>query len=102
MLKLKKGDEVEVLIGKDKGRRGKIERVFPTQGRLIVGGINIYKRHKKARGVRNPGGIVDVARPLVISKVELVCPHCSKKTRVGIKQADGKKQRFCKKCKGEL
>jgi large subunit ribosomal protein L24 len=102
MLKLKKGDEVEVLIGKDKGRRGKIERFFPRQGLVLVGGINMYKRHKKARGVRNPGGIVEVARPLAISKVALVCPHCNKRARIGITLQDGKKQRFCKKCKGEL
>lgn len=102
MQKLKKGDEVEVLIGKDKGRRGKIERVFPASGEVLVGGINVYKRHKKAQGMKSPGGIVDIARPLSISKVMLVCPHCNKKTRVGIRISAEKKYRFCRKCKGEL
>jgi len=102
MLKFKKEDEVEVLIGKDKGRRGKIERVFPNKGLVVVSGVNIYKRHKRATGIRNPGGIIEVARPLAVSKVALVCPHCNKKTRVGIKQTSGTKQRFCKKCKGEF
>jgi len=102
MLKLKKGDEVEVLIGKDKGRKGKIEQILASEGLVIVGGVNIYKRHKKTMSLNKPGGIIEVAKPLAVSKVALVCPHCGKKTKVGIKVAGSSKQRFCKKCKGEF
>lgn len=99
MLKLKVNDTVKVKIGKDKGREGKISKVFPTEAKILIDGINIYKKHvKAAMTVDKKGGIFELSRPLAISKVALVCPKCKKATRVGFKFEKDKKIRVCKKC----
>ena len=99
-MKLKKGDTVKILLGKDKGRKGKVQKIYIKQGKVLVEGINIYKKHLKSQGEQKKGGIIEVSRPMQICKVALICPSCSKPTRVGntILQ-DGKKVRSCKKCK---
>lgn len=97
-MKLKKGDEIIITLGKDKGRRGKIERVDTKDDVVLVPGINVFKRHMKRRDDKNPGGIVDFPRPMPLSKVSLVCPKCKKATRVGYSLAGKDKQRICKKC----
>lgn len=101
-MKLKKGDKVLVIAGKDKGRRGKIERIFPKEGKVLISGINLYKRHLKRRDEKHPGGIVEIPRPLFISKVALVCPKCDQPTRIGYKIVNKEKLRICKKCKEEI
>ena len=98
MIKLKIGDTVKVLAGKDKGREGKIERIFPKKEKVLVPGVNIYKKHVKGAQGRK-GGIYDVPRPLPYSKVSLICPKCKKNTRVGFKVLKDEKVRMCKKCK---
>lgn len=101
-MKLKVGDEVIITLGKDKGRQGKIERILPKDGRALLPNLNVYKRHKKGMPGRQ-GGIIEFSRPLPISSLVLICPHCSKKTRVGFKiMADKKKLRVCKICKRVL
>ena len=97
-MKLKKGDTIIVTIGKDKGHKGKIEQILPKTSRVVVAGINLVKRHLKRRDEKNPGGIVDLVRPIAISKVALVCPSCGKPTRVGWVVAKNEKVRICKKC----
>lgn len=101
-MKLKKGDEVIVTRGKDSGKRGKIERVFPKLGKVLVAGANIYKRHLKPRGQGKPGGIIDITKPLPVSNVALVCSHCGLKTRVGYNLINQEKKRICRKCKEEI
>ena len=101
-MKLKKGDMVVVVSGKDKGKRGKIERVFPKSNKIAIPEINIYKRHVKARDQKNPGGIIDVVRPLSVSNVMFVCPKCKLPTRVGYTITPKGKKRMCKKCKQTL
>ena len=98
-MKLKKGDTVIVLTGKDKGTKGKIERIYSSANTVLIANVNMYKRHMKRRDEKNPGGIVDLARPIDVSKVALVCPKCKLPTRIGmvIKGADKKRQ--CRKCK---
>lgn len=91
-----------VTRGKDRGRRGKIEKVFPRTGKVLLPGINIYKKHVKPRGEKQPGGIVEIAKPLPVSNVALVCPKCGQPTRVGW-QLSGRagaqeKHRICRKC----
>ena len=100
-MKLKTGDEVLVLRGKDKGRKGKVDRVFGRRQEILVAGINIYKKHVKKSG-KTPGGITEVFRPLPVSKVVLVCPKCNLATKVQIASADNKKIRICKKCKQQI
>src|SRR3990167_3578236 len=97
-MKLKKGDEVKIVRGKDKGKTGKIEKVFPKTGKVIVPNVNLYKRHLKARSQNQPSEIVTLTKPLYVSNVKLVCPKCHLPTRVGYKIDDSKKTRICKRC----
>lgn len=97
MKKLKKGDEVRVIAGKDKGKTGKIEKVFPKVDKVLVLGINQYKRHLKARSQSQPSEIITKTLPLSIVNVRLICPKCHLPTRVGFSFED-KKTRICKKC----
>jgi large subunit ribosomal protein L24 len=101
--RLKRDDEVMVVRGRDKGRRGKIQRILPDKGQILVEGINMVKRHYKA-GVRGrQAGIVEKEMPMDASKVMPVCPSCEKPTRVSIKVLDdGSKSRVCKHCEGML
>lgn len=106
MQRIKKGDTVEVTAGKDKGFRGEVVRMFLKQDRVVVNGINIYKRHEKARQIGNqqiPAQIAEFEAPLHVSNVMLVCPKCDTRTRVGYKiREDGYKTRVCKKCSEEI
>lgn len=101
MQRLRKGDNVQVLAGKDKGKTGAIEKVLLSAGMVFVSGANLYKRHvRKMNDIE--GGIIDLPKPLKISKVGLVCPSCKKVTRVGFKVDGDSKVRICKKCKKEV
>ena len=84
MRKIKKGDTVEVITGKDKGKRGKVLKVQPKTNRVIVEGVNILHRHLRASQEMPQGGIVKMEGPIHISNVQLVCPRCDQKARVGI------------------
>jgi len=97
-MKLKKGDEIIVTTGKDKGRKGKIESVFSKEQTVVVPGINVYKRHMKRKDEKHPGGIISFPRAIASSKVMLVCPSCGQQTRVGYKQTKDEKVRVCRKC----
>src|SRR5438309_6427305 len=98
-VKIRKGDEVVVLSGKDRGKRGKVQEVHPDSGRVVVGGVNVAKRHTKANpGKNEKGGIVERLMPLAAAKVMLVCPHCGKPARVGHRMEGETKERFCKNC----
>ncbi|KKU09330.1 MAG: 50S ribosomal protein L24 [Candidatus Woesebacteria bacterium GW2011_GWB1_45_5] len=101
MIKLKAGDTVKIIAGKDKGRTAKIEKVLPKEGKAIVPGVNMYKKHVKGVGDVK-GGVYDLPRPLPFGKVALICPKCKKQTRVGFKFAGSQKVRICKKCKKEI
>lgn len=87
-----------ITAGKDKGKQGKIEEVFSEKNRVLVPGVNIYKRHMKRRDEKNAGGIIDLPRPLPVGNVALLCPKCKKPTRVGYIVGKGEKHRICKKC----
>jgi len=97
---VKTGDLVYVLTGKDKGKRGKVIKVFPDKGRVTVENVNIVKRHTKPRKADQQGGIIEKEAPIHSSNVMLVCPRCDKPTKIG-KQIleNGQKVRVCKKCK---
>lgn len=96
-MKLRKGDEILVTAGKDKGKRGKIEKVFPKEDSVLILGINVFKRHTKKTD-RGPAGIVDMPKPVPLASVALICPKCKKPTRVGYSVAKNEKHRICKKC----
>jgi len=97
-MKFKKGDTIIVTAGKDKGRKGKVEKVFSELGKVLVPGINMYKRHVKRRDDKNPGGIIDKSRPLHVGNVALLCPKCNQPTRVGYLITKNEKMRICRKC----
>jgi len=101
-MKIKKGDKIKVMAGKDKGREGQVERAYLKSGKIVVPGINIYKKHIKKNEKMPQGGVVDLPRPLAATKVMLVCPKCKKVTRVGYLIEKNKKYRICKKCQSKL
>jgi len=101
-MKIKKGDTVLVIAGKDKGREGKVERVYRKAGKVLIPGINMYKRHVKKSEQMPQGGIVSLPRPLPVCKVMLICPVCKKPTRVGYRIEKNKKFRVCKKCQSKF
>jgi large subunit ribosomal protein L24 len=108
-MKLHKGDTIIITAGKDRGKKGKIETVLSKESRVLVPGLNMYKRHMKKRDEKHPGGIVEFPRPLPRSSVALLCPSCNKPTRVGFlvtkDQPAGRhdeKHRVCKKCGAKI
>lgn len=102
-LHVKRDDNVVILSGKDKGRQGKVLEVSPKEGKIIVEGCNMIKKHVKPRRMGETGGIVDAEAPMYACKAMVVCPKCQKPTRVAHKAgANGKNQRVCKKCGATL
>ena len=97
-LSIKKGDNVVVLAGKDKGKTGSIMAVSPKTNRVIVQNVNIVKKHKKARNAQQKSEIVSMEAPIDASNVMVVCPACNKATRIAKKEVEGKLVRICKKC----
>jgi large subunit ribosomal protein L24 len=100
--RIRKDDVVVVLTGKDRGAQGKVLRVIPDKGRVIVEGVNFIKRHTRPNPQKNvKGGIIEREASLHASNVQLVCPECGAQTRVGHKiLGDGRKVRVCRKCEG--
>lgn len=101
-MKLKKGDTIIVTAGKDKGKKGKVEAIFPGEETLAVAGVGIYKRHMKKRDEKHPGGIIDMTRPIPVASVALLCPTCKQQTRVGYLVTKGAKIRICRKCEAKI
>jgi large subunit ribosomal protein L24 len=102
-MKIRKGDRVVVLQGKDRGKEGTVTFAHPSEERVVVDGVNIVKKHQKPTRTTQQGGIIDKEMPLPVSNVAIVCPSCSKPTRVGHRfEPDGTKVRICRKCEGDL
>ena len=97
-MNIRKDDKVIVLSGKDKGKQGKVLGTVPSEAKVVVEGINMVTCHTKPRRQGEEGGIVKREAALYASKVQVVCPKCSKATRVGHNIVDGKSVRACKKC----
>ena len=102
-MKLKKGDRVRVIAGKDVGREGEITRAYPESDRVIVDGVNVAKRHTRATGQTMQGGIIDKDMPLHVSNVAIICSSCESTSRIGYRfEGDGTKVRVCRKCGKDL
>ena len=99
---IRKNDNVVVVTGKDRGKRGRVLKVLPEKNRLVVEGVNFIKRHTRPNPQRQiKGGVVEREAALHASNVQLVCPECGKPTRIGKKiLGDGRKVRICRKCEG--
>jgi len=103
MLKFKKGDAIKVTLGKDRGREGKIEMVYPKKMLALIPEVNMIKKHVKAAATKDKkGGIFEIPKPLSFGKFALICPNCKKVTRVGFADKEGKKVRVCKKCQKNI
>ena len=102
-LHVKKGDEVVIINGKNRGKRGKVMEVSPKEGKVIVEGVNVVTKHVKPRQMGEPGGLIKAESALYADKVQLICPKCGKPTRVGHDvDKNGKKVRVCKKCNAQF
>ena len=101
-MRITKGDNVQVLSGNDKGKTGEVLEVIPKANKVVVKGVNIRKKHVKARRQGEESGIISVECSIPVSKVNVVCPKCGKATRVGYSIEKDKKVRICKKCGTKL
>ena len=101
-MKLKKGDQVKIVRGKDSGKTGLIQAVITKTSKVLVEGVNQYKRHIKAKSADQKSEIITITKPLPFSNVSLICPKCKKSTRVGYKVLKESKVRICKKCNKEI
>jgi len=98
-MKIKKNDTVQIIQGKDSGKKGKVLRAMPKINKVVVEGLNLVIKHVRPRKEGEKGQRVKMAMPISVSNVMLICPRCKKKIRVGYKiLADGRKERFCRKC----
>ena len=101
-MKLRKGDEVKVTSGRDKGKVGKVEKVLLKENKVFVSGVNIYKRHYKPRKQNEKGGIIDIVKPVPVANISFLCPKCKSTTRIGFRDSENKKVRICRKCEQEV
>jgi len=97
-MKIKKNDTVLIISGKYRGKTGKVLKAFPKKEQLLVEGINLRKKHQKAKRTGDKGEMIEIPAPLVASNTMLVCPKCKKATRIGYRVEGGEKYRICKKC----
>lgn len=100
-MKLRSGDKVVVVAGKDAGKQSRIQKVFPKEEKVLVEGVNTARKHQKPRGQTMQGGIIDRDLPIHVSNVMIVCPECGP-TRIGARVDAKGKHRVCRKCGGDL
>ncbi len=101
-MRIKKNDTVKIIVGKDSGKSGKVLKVFPKEKKILVEGLNLYKKRVRPKKQGEKGQTVLVPRPLDVSNVMIVCPNCAKTVRVGSRFDGEKKSRICKKCSATL
>lgn len=101
-MKIKKNDQVLIISGKDKSKKGKVLEVFPLENRLIIENINLVKKHRRPRRQGEKGQVIEIPKSLHISNVKLICPKCGQTTRIGYKIVETGKLRICKKCQQEI
>lgn len=97
-MKIKKGDTVLIIRGKDRGKVGKVIKVIPKENKVVIEGLNLVKKHVKPKRQGEKGKIIEIPRPIYVSNVKLICPNCQKPIRVKYKIENDKKYRYCKKC----
>jgi len=101
-MKIKKGDQVLIMSGKDKGKKGKVVKAIPESLSVIVEGVNMKKKHRRPKKSGEKGQMVHIASPLNVSNVKIICVKCGKAARIGYKASGEKKYRVCKKCGQEI
>ena|SRR3989344_1058471 len=101
-MKLKKGDKVKIISGNDKGKEGKIIDVFLSDGRIVVDGVAVHKKHVRARRQGEKGDRIEKPTPIPVSRAMIICGSCGKPTRIGYRIEENGKIRICKKCESAL
>ena len=101
-LKIKKGDKVVMLRGKDVGKSGKVLKVYPAKRRLVVEGLNLLKKNLRSKKQGDKGQVVSVPAAVMVENVQMVCPSCNKPTRLSFLIRVNKRERHCKKCKAKI
>ena len=101
-MKIKKGDTVLIISGKDKGKKGKIIKAFPKERKVLIEGVNLKKKHQKPKKTGEKGQIIEKPAPINVSNAKLICSKCNKAVRIGYKIAGSKKYRICKKCNKQI
>lgn len=101
-MKIKKGDTVQVIAGKDRGKTGKVSRALPETNQVVIDGVNVRKKHERAKQGQKKGEIVSVSSPVHVSNVQLIDPETNTPTRVGIRRENGKRIRVAKKSNTDL
>jgi len=101
-MKIKSGDMVLIIAGKDRNKSGKVTEVFPKDNKIIIESLNIIKKHVRPKKQGEKGQRVEVPRAIDVSNVKIICPKCKKPTRIGNRMLENKKTRFCKKCNQEI
>lgn len=93
-----KGDTVQIMVGRDRGKRSKVIRSIPKQGKILVEGMNLVKRHSRPKTAGAKGEIISLAKPIPIANVRIVCSACGKNVRIRIRRANGRAERRCANC----
>jgi len=101
-MRIKKGDNVLIVAGKDKGKKAKVLRSFPSLGLILIEGVNVKKVHKRPKKQGEKGQVVETPVPFPVSKAQIICSKCDKPTRIGYKAEGENKVRICRKCKAEI
>ncbi len=101
-MKVKKGDQVKIIAGKDRGKTATVTRAFPKENKVTAEGVNLYKKRVKPKRAGQKGEMVTVARPLQVSNVMVVCPNCKIPSRLGYRVEANQKIRYCKKCRAKI
>lgn len=101
-MKIKKNDTVLIISGKDKGKQGKVLKVLPKEGKIMIEGVNLVKKHRRPKTEKEQGQVVEIPKPIDASNAKLVCPKCNQSSRVGYKMTEQDKFRVCKKCGQEV
>lgn len=101
-MRIKKGDNVKVMSGKDRGKTGMVVRAVPDHDRIVVDGLNIRKRHVRAKRAGQKGEVIQFSAPMHVSNIQMICTKCGKTTRVGYRVAGAVKSRVCKKCGADI
>ncbi len=101
-VRLRTGDTVRVILGKDRGKSGKVLAVFPKTDQVIVEGLSLVKKHVRPRRAGEKGQRVSISAPLNLSNVQVVCPQCKRSARIGIRRENDERIRFCKNCSASL
>ncbi|OHA06933.1 MAG: 50S ribosomal protein L24 [Candidatus Sungbacteria bacterium RIFCSPLOWO2_01_FULL_47_10] len=101
-MKIKKGDTIKVISGKDRGKTGKVIKIFSEEDRILAEGVNVRKKHRRPKKQGQKGEIINLPAPTHVSNVMAVCPKCGAAARIGYKTEAENKSRICKKCGGEI